>query len=424
MGIISNNNYEKYLVYPNESIDKLTVNRTFERLFEDIDAKISSASLTLDDATEKSYGKAKFSSFDGYSFEEPSSVSEKADYKNSMLSIGQLKDMSDRMVDGSYNAVYVAPLSGSLPITDNLYWVRSKYMDSKFLYMPNGINMVSCSFELGFNGISKALSADDIDTEDVVSPVSLSSYTNQIYVDQESEFNVEDYMNDDFSSGGSHSFEIPNILNMDGCNMEIPFVTDAKVTLRHNSCGFSKYSAYRQSYIEICMSVKIGLKSLYDMKYGYREYELENEDSEITDSVSVTHVGGEMKRKYRLFTQKPMVMAQIGFYNNDSIPKPLFGFDDVLSGGNMSDFSSHNRLSQKPLDEILVDDIPISPVNGCVFVKKMENEYDQDGNIVDNIVHLDVVMKFMAGSAADPELEYALNTFNSRSKVQVVMIGV
>lgn len=424
MGIISNSNYEKYLVYPNESIDKLTVNRTFERLFEDIDAKTSSASLTLDDATEKSYGKAKFSSLNGYSFEEPSSVSEKTEYENSMLSIGQLKDMSDRMVDGSYNAVYVAPLSGSLPITDNLYWVRSKYMDSKFLYMPNGINMVSCSFELGFNGISKALSADDIATEDVVSPVSLSSYTNQIYVDQESEFNVEDYINDDFSSGGSHSFEIQNILNMDGRNMEIPFVTDAKVTLRHNSCDFSKYSAYRQSYIEICMSVKIGLKSLYDMKYGHREYELENEDSEITDSVSVEHADGEMKRKYRLFTQKPMVMAQIGFYNNDSSPKPLFGFDDVLSGGDMSDFSSHNRLSQKPLDEILVDDIPISPVNGCVFVKKMENEYDQDGNIVDNIVHLDVVMKFMAGSAADPELEYALNTFNSRSKVQVVMIGV
>jgi hypothetical protein len=424
MGIISNSNYEKYLVYPNESIDKLTVNRTFERLFEDIDAKTSSTSLTLETATENSYGKAKFSSLKEYSFEEPSESTDRDEYEDSMLTIGQLKDMSDRMADGSYNAVCVAPVSGSLPMRDNLFWVRSKYMDSKFLYMPNGINVVSCSFELGFNGISKELSAEDAATEDIVTPVTLSSYTNQIYVDQESKFNVEDYMHDNHAIDGSHSFEIPNILNMDGRRMGIPFVTDAKVTLRHNDCGCSKYFAYRQSYIELCMSLKIGLKSLYDLKYGHREYELIDDDSNIVDSESKEHVDGEMKRKYRLFTQPPMVMAQIGFYNNDSVPRPLFGFDDVLSGGDTSEFSSYNSLSQKELDESIVDGIPISPVDGCVFVKNIENEYDQDGNIVDNVVCLDVVMKFMGGSAADPELEYAMNTFNSRSKVQFVMIGV
>lgn len=426
---ILNSRYEKYLVYPNESIDKLTVNRTFERLFEDIDKKISSSSLRLDTATDRSYGKAKFSSLSCYHFDDfHENQDDTEEYENSMLTIGHLKDMADRMVNESYNAIYVAPTSYDnedddvRTISENLYWIRSKYMDSKFLYMPNGVNIVSCSFEIGFNGISKALSAENIATNDIISPVIISSYTNNILVDQETKFNVEDYINDDSEIDGSHSYEMLNMLNMDGHSMNIPFISNANVTLRHNKCEFNEYSSYRQSYIEVCMSMKIGLKSLYTLKYGNREYELEDDDSNI--KYSEKYVVDKMNRKYRIFTQTPMVMAQIAFYNNESCPKPLFGFDDVPSGGSKSDFSSHNTFSQNPVDEILIDNIAVSPVNGCVFVKKIDNEYDQDGNIIDNIVNLDIVMKFMAGSASDPELEYALNNLNSRSKVQLAMIGV
>jgi hypothetical protein len=217
-------------------------------------------------------------------------------------------------------------------------------------------------------------------------------------------------------------------------------------------------------------------------------------------------VNEEMSRKFRLFTQKPMTMAQIVFFNNESNPSLTFGFDNriedsvkylmagttgslvavkegdvVLIGEDMysisigpyvqpqsvdeddhrrrveveynpysgpsvtpvaeyenmesapetaieeeveSSFSSHSRLSQKPLDEVEVDGEMVSPVNGSVIVKKVENRYDRVGNIVDNIVHLDIIMKFMAGSASDPEMEYALNNLNSRSRVQVALIGV
>ena len=66
----------------------------------------------------------------------------------------------------------------------------------------------------------------------------------------------------------------------------------------------------------------------------------------------------------------------------------------------------------------------VSPGNGSVLVKRAENIYDRDGNITDNIISIDIIMKFMAGSASDPEMEYAMKNLNSRSRVQLAMIGV
>ena len=425
MESIQNRAYDRYLVYPNESIDKLTVNRTFERLFEDIDARTSSSGLALNAATQKSYGKAKFSAAGGYSFEDTA----ESDYSGSMLRIGHLKDMTDRMVDGIYDAAYAAPLSsngsGQMPLVNNRYWVRSKYMDSKFIFMPNGINIVTCSFELGFNGISKALGVPNVASEDVISPVPLTSYSNQIDVDSESVLNVNDYISDEHSTThGNYATQAMNILNMDGRTMKIPFIDSVNTTLRHNRCGFGKRSTYRQSYVELCMSVGISLKSLYEAKYGLRSYSLVDEDSHVVSSAE-NSIGPADRQRF--FTQSPMVMAQLGFYNNDSAPRPLFGYDDHLlpgTGTRVSEFSPHNRLSQKPVDSVPAEGGDISPLNGGVFVKNVENVYDRSGNIIDNVLRMDVVMKYMAGSAADPELEYAMDRLNSRSKVQFVMMGV
>lgn len=428
MNEIPNSKYEKYLIYPNESIDKLTVNRTFERLFEAIDLKAKSSSLTVETATVSSYGKAKFSSDTSYSFDEPDG--DDSDYNSSMLNIAQLRDMSKRISNGSSESLYAAPVSSNgtqtLSVSGNRYWVKSDYMDSKFVFMPNGINTITCSFNIGFNGLAGAIGDDSIIDSDVISPLILSSYGDTINIDKESYWNIEDFVNDNNGIDGlPDSKDVRNLIGMDGRSMDIPFMETVNVTLRHNNCSSTKYSAYRQSYIELCMSMKLSVKSLFERKYGRRTYET------ITDSSSISGYAetniGEMNRKFRLFTQKPLVMAQIGFFNNESNPKPLFGFDNGVNTHSetlISRFSSHNQLSQKPLDEVDIDGNMVSPVNGSVLVKRAENIYDRDGNITDNIISIDIIMKFMAGSASDPEMEYAMKNLNSRSRVQLAMIGV
>lgn len=421
---VDNSKYEQYLVYPNESIDKITVNRTFERLFDAIDSKTTMSSLKVEPATDKSYGTAKMSPSAAYLFDEPQS--EDVDYSGSMLNVSQLLDMSKRLSDGTSETIYAAPVSAdgdeSLPLSSNRYWVKSDYMNSKFIFMPNGVNIVTCSFDVGFNGLSDALDDESIVTEDVTTPIPLSGYNDDIYVDAESLWNIEDFIND--NNNFEDIADAENLINMDGRSMEIPFMGIANVTLRHNRCDSTRYSAYRRSYVEVCMSFSLSVKSLFDSKYGKSTYELVSEDSSISEEKSLNV--DEMGRKFRLFTQKPMVMTQMCFYNNNSNPKPVFGFDNRLGDDDdiKSRFSSHSQLSQKPVDEIDEDGSMVSPVNGNVLLKRLENVYDPDGNIIDNVITIDVIMKFMAGSASDPEMEYAMKSLNSRSRVQIAMIGV
>ena len=430
MDAVRNTDYERFLVYPNESIDKLTVNRAFERIFDEVEAKVGNCTLSLSAATQFSYGKARFSSLSTYAFDEPASTDE--DYDHGMLTIAQLGDMSDRMSDDTCESLFAAPLSSdgstSLPISSNRFWVKVDYMRSRFLFMPNGVNVITCSFDLGFNGLTSALSSSDIVDSDVVAPIRVSEYGDMLDVDSETYWNIEDFINDNNGVDGvPNPTDARNLMGMDGLTLGVPFMEAVDVTLRHNDCASTKYSAYKQSYIELCMSMKLSVKSLFDSdggKFGKTTYEILDDSSETYGDVVVGN-RGEIGRGTRLFTQRPTVMAQIGFYNNESNPSPLIGYDNGTSSESpTSVFSSHSRMSQKPLDEVDVDGCSVSPVNGCVLVKKVENVYDYDGNVVDNVVTLDVVMKFMAGSATDPEMDYAMNILNSRSRVQLAMIGV
>lgn len=424
-GTISNSEYEKYLVYPNETIDKLTVNRTFKRLFDAIDDKASSSELVLDEATETSYGTAKFSPSAEYLFEKPSEGD--FDYEKSMLNIGQLYNLSKRMTESAENSFLVSPTSGSgddRPISDVRYWIKSSYADSRFTFMPNGVNIVTCCFDIGFDGISNTLGIDSVD-KDVVVPVKVESYPTMIDIDRDSHLNINDYISemtaespDTFDPNGVRCLE-----RMDGKDMNVPFLIPMKATMRHNLCKYDKYSAYRQSYVEVCMSSSISIKALFDSKFGQNDYQLFDAD---TDSIKEEYdTTTRCDRKPRLFTQKPMVMGQICFYNSESNPSPLFGYDNGTSGEPLtSTFSSHNRISQKPLYDIDNEGVTVSPVNGTVLIRKVENKFDGSGNIVDNIIHFDVLFKFMAGSASDPEMDYAMRMMNSRSRVQFAMIGV
>lgn len=418
-GTISNSEYEKYLVYPNETIDKLTVNRTFDRLFDAIDETTSTSELILSGATDVSYGTAKFSPSAEYAFEKPSGSD--TDYKNSMLNIGQLYDMSKKLTDHSTDSFLVSPASAvddGRNIGDIRYWVRSPYADSRFTFMPNGVNMYTCCFDIGFDGISNVL-GEESSKKDVTVPVAVSSYDNTIDIDRDSHLNISDYINE-LHTNASESETIDDdaiwcLENIDGESMNVPFIVPMNVTLRHNLCNYTKYSAYKQSYVEITMSSSLSVKSLFESKYDRTTYQFKD-DVETTDAESV---------RKRLFTQKPMVMAQICFYNEDSNPLVLFGYDSGPSQSvHESSFSSHNRLSQKPLYQIDENGVGISPVNGSVMVRKIENKFDSKGNIIDNLIYFDVILKFMAGSASDPEMDFAMRLMNSRSRVQFAMIGV
>lgn len=421
----NDNSRERYAVYPNESIDKTTVNRPLERLFEDIESKTGQMELEVKAATEKSYGKARFSASEEYSFE----GSEDEDYNGAMLKISQLSDMSRRMSFNGSESMFVAPTSvdgtSTTEISSNAFWVKADYMDSRFIFMPNGVNVVTCSFDIGFNGLDGALGGEGIAYSDIVRPVSLSSYDDVVNIDGESLWNIEDYINENPDALPDIN-DVSNLEKLDGMGLAIPFVETVGVTLRHNKCGFTKYSAYTQSYVEVCMSMNLSVKSLYSAKYDINSYATVDDSSMVYESAETKT--GEPPRKMRLFTQKPMTMAQIGFFNNQSNPKLIFGFDnhldDVPEAEKTSLFHTYCQISQKPLDEAESEGNMISPLNGSVIVKDVSNVYDRDGNIVDNIVRMDIIMKFMAGSPSDPNMEYALKQLNTRSRVQLSMIGV
>ena len=252
---------ERYFLHPNEPIDKLTVNRAFERMFEDIDSISAPSKPSLPDATEDTYGKARFSGQDAYEFSYPVSGSGESteeyqarisDYENGMLRIGQLDDMSRRISGKFSDSFFMAPSGETVDgeISGTKYWLRSEYSRTKFSFLPNGVNIVACSFDVGFNGLSMALGVDDLARRDVTTPISLSSYDDTVSMDRESVLNVEDFISDWTSIEASCRNDgdmIRTVYSLDGATVSVPFVEPLSVLVRHNRCPSRKYSSYMRS---------------------------------------------------------------------------------------------------------------------------------------------------------------------------------
>lgn len=438
MDFSSPQKHERYLIYPNESIDKLTVNRTFERMFEDIDKKEQNPVLSVSTATEKTYGTVKFSSLTSYQFDDENlNSTEKLSYKNNALTIDLLKDYSSAIEDSVTDSILFSPVSSdsssvSADLSSMTYWIKMDYIDSNFIFSPNGNLIVNCSFDVGINNIPLTFGTNAVLSGDVISPVAVNGYENYINITKEDFFNFTDYINDNELRESSERFpNIDNVIHLmdfDGKKFKVPFVNDMNATLKHNVCNWTTYSSFKQSYVEIHYSSEISLKELYNSKYNIRKYNLYADSKNVSGEEIKT---SSMRHNEQFYTQNPIIMGQVGFYNNESNVKPVFGFDNTLSSCSIGDISSirsefedYNTITQKELSVVTVNGSNISPVNGNVIIKKYSNKYDSDGNITDNVVYFDIVMKFMVGSASDPRMVHGLQNINSKAKVQFAMIGV
>lgn len=424
--------FERYIIYPNESIDKLTVNRPFQRIYEDIEDIANNSELRLVEATEKVYGKAKFTkSTEFYFDEEKVPESERDDYENAMTTVGVLSKYINTLSDSEHNTTYTAPLCSSetngdkLTVATNKYWIKNDYCNIDFSYMPNGVTGITGTFDIGFNNIPATFGSNEPLSSNILSPVIVSGCDYYINITEEDIMNLTDYVNyntDELTDVD----DVFNLTKLDGMKIKLPFCEDYNVTLKHNICNWTTYSSFKKSYVELHYSSTLDVNSLYDMygRYGRDKFSIISRDGDEDAKDIYT---ADLKHEQVVFKQKPMVMMQIGFYNNSSLIKPIFGFDNTQS--NESDdekksvFQDSDTLSQQMLTENESDSM-MSPINGYVMVKKIENEYDDDGVVINNRIYFDIVMKFMVGSAADPKMIHGLTTINSKAKVQFAIIGV
>ena len=476
----SQSKFEEFLVYPNESIDKLTVNRSFQRMYDYITEKTDGiGSLRVNLADETNYGTAKFSEATGFIHSAPS-VGDSAydDYYKSMLTVEQLKDFSNGLrVDSSVNDYY-AKSDAMASVDDNNCWLRFDSGDFSLMNMPNGNKMLITSFDLGLTNLQVLFRSQSVTSEDVTRKAVVNGRTTFIdltkddmfslrdYADEETIFEVPDsetvalggrvycYLDDDGTYQEIEGIEegddlepyredygtiyakdgllpvdalgfadMATVSSLGGNEITLPYIMPTTASMRHNKCNWTSYSSYEQSYIEVTFSVMLDVDKLYKNYSNRSDFTIVH-----TDSPPTTATMGEPaddKGKSRYFNEKPVVMAQVAFYNNESRTLPCFGYCKT-SGGEVVDsiFISTNTLSETPLSVVDALGNELTPLNGLVLLKEFKNVYSPNGDIQTNRLAFDVVLKFMVGSAADPRLVDGIQGISAKAKVQLMMIGV
>lgn len=493
--MITANSIKDYLIYPNESIDKLTVNRPLENLYNLI-TEIGGYDkvLTITEATSTEYGLTRMSTLTSFQYTNDGT----AEYSSWPLTIPTLLDFASRQTASDVYAKYCTYHGDS---SENNLYLRMKLGDCSYMQLPTGLNLIILSFDIGLNDIPVML-GNGVFGGNIDFPVAVSGYDTNIIYDDVSKSTVEVY------KGESPSFPISSLFQRE---IGYDFMTDTSMTLHYHDCNWTSYSSFKQSYVEVTYSTYFNVLDLYDKFYSYNlvedynmalgmkyecvvssnstlknkfifnprsvssvfNYDMEKvfiyvngrwEDSddagkEFTNwgAYGITWVDSSDKstdeydeirwtaemvnlaphtadnrnpfpRPRNPFSQKPIILSQIAFYNNDSRSKILLGtFDeDTLNAA----FDDSSEISEKRLTEVDIgksdDNTPlmVSPVNGNVILKKYQNVYTKSGKIKDNQLFFDVNMKFLAGSADDPSMHRTIRNINAKARVQIMMLGV
>lgn len=430
-------------IYPNESVDKLTVNRVFKNINDKINSTTphnpTDTTETADDKTEtaddktatcEKYGYAKRNEV-AFLYEEPSDEIKKDIYSNYYLSIKTYEDYV-KNVNTSTDS-YLYDIGGGTDATKVSIRLSNSSIDT--LVLPNGLNLYTLSFDLGVNDIYNVFKIvnNTSDMVDTTIPIEVEDYINQLYFTDgdisrlDSSYpniikkSVEKIITDKNKTGDIEGFtkklkehatkELKN-------NLRFGAVTQ----LRYNKCNYSTYSSFKKSYIEIVYSFSISLKSILKEK----EYKIDKVYDSTPSSPYLQHTPSH--RKIDIFKEKPILIPQISLYTNNSRPKPIVGATiKIQHDNNYVDtyelYDDSLTVSQSSLTENTNDENSPS-ISPTIIIKKYETKYDKNGNIDDNIIYLDASIKFMAGSAYDPHLIASLIHTNILAKIQLVMIGL
>lgn len=425
--------FERYSIYKNEPIDKLVVNRPLQRIYEDIDKLSSTNNLHIESATETKYGTVQYSNNSEYIFD-PDLVTSgtSGDYYNNIMRSDAADDFATSISDKTSSASETASVDPGTSISDATYYMRMKSHDVEFVSMPNGVSCIIGSLEIGLNNILTTFSEDNVPlTGDISLGKSLTGYSSYIVLEDSDLDAIDDYANEQASTDAHNWQKVEKLKELNGRKIPIEYPNEYSATLRNNICHWTTYSSYNQSFVEIHLLSKIDTKRLYEAKESTlsgHEYGVDSfYNSKYNELTSEAYKGNTSTKHPRIiFSQKPFVMMQVGFYTNDGVLKPVFGKDeriDTTKDKPEVEFLEYNTVGMQKLTDN-DDNESISPVVGFVTVNDIDHEYDEEGAITNTIVHFDVAMKFLVGSAADPKMIYGMRSLNTRAKVQFTIMGI
>ncbi len=416
--MVAVNSTQDYLIYPNESVDKLTVNRPLSNLHALLKSlEDSDGTLNVDNADESRYGLVRRNTSDTYDF---SSTGDE-NFSSSAMTIAALADFATRQYVSSDMVGIARTEYNSIP---SECAIRLSLGSTKVVNMPNGNMMVVLSFDVGFDGLP-AMFGEGVLDETPMPVKSLDGYGCYIVGDETTLGTLDDI----YSVSTGESQPLTGLVEQ--ADMPVyPFPVPVDGRVHFNACRWLSRSSYRQTRVEVKFQATVSVKGIFEELYGYvddRTYDTGGKlDGEPSQSC------GTFPNRYAPFAHKPVVIAQVSSYTDGSRPTLLAGYPSSKGGdeSNGGTFFAENVLTEKPLssktcaDPSGGDSISLPVVEGLVIPKNWHNTYRTNGRIDDNSMTLDVSMKFTAGGPDDPDASRAKRTCSGKASVDVVMIGV
>lgn len=413
--MVATNSTKKYLLFPNEPVDKLSVNRPLNNLYEVLsDIGSTSGVFTVSNATTSEYGLVRESAETTYC----STDTGNADYSDNAMMIAALRDFASKQSSVESVSKYAYYGSDS---DDYKYCLRLNSGECDFMQMPNGVTVLSLTFDFAVHDLP-VMFGSEVYSGSVDTPMGLSGYGTQLVYDDTSRSTLEYFRGDGDTCALTGLFDNLTI------DYDYPIAVDGTVHL--NDCNWKSYSSFRQSYVETTFSFELGVLDLYDVIYGYsssRNYKDGGESAtDEEDDGIVTKTPYPNAR--RPFSEKPVIVLQNAMYNNDSRPVVAVGTydkDDSTGSFDDTDAVTESVLSVESIgDSVGGESVELSQASGVAMLKGYENEYTKSGKIKDNKIKIDVALKFFAGSADDPSMARTIRNINAKSCLQVLLIGV
>ena len=431
-------------IYMNETVDKLTVNRVLSKLKTIIDNKsinTTVATSAVVGATEYTYGIAKKNAGD-FLYKKPEDKTTADVYDTSMLSIDTYRDYINKLHVETSGSEY---FNDSVRTTANgdkegytrkdgvwCGWIRETHNTFDSIVLPNGINLYTISYDIGFSDLARMMSLENRDDikKSVLIPTLVDGFEDVVTLTDGDIFTINTLAAELSSIPGTETaakrttvYETLTALSgLNNQHIGITYSVKPLVQIKHNDCNYTKYSSYYQSYVEVVFSFSVSLSELISMNSEESKYAIDRFTC-YNPTVETNRQDYQHKvppRLLTLFKQKPIVMPQVSMYTNTSKPSALVG----ATLGLEDSFSQSNTITTKELTTITTNDVNISPITSTIILKDYKNRYDSSGNIIDNILSFDVNMKFMAGGVYDSTLLGSLLYTNALAKVQIALIGI
>lgn len=434
-------------IHMNETVDKLTVNRVLSKLKTIIDNKsinTTVATSAVVGATEYTYGIAKKNAGD-FLYKKPEDKTTADVYDNSMLSIDTYRDYINKLHVETSGSEYFNDSVRTKTVNneDVKYgytreadvwcgWIRETHNTFDSIVLPNGINLYTISYDIGFSDLARMMSLENRDDikKSVLIPTMVDGFEDVVTLTDGDIFTINTLADELSSTQGEvedakRTTVYETLTALSGLNNQhigISYSIKPLVQIKHNDCNYTKYSSYYQSYVEVVFSFSISLSELISMDSEKSSYAIDRFTC-YNPTVQEARQDEQHKvppRLLTLFKQKPIVMPQVSMYTNTSKPAALVG----ATLGLEDSFSQSNTITTKELTTITTNDVDISPITSTIILKDYRNRYDSSGNIIDNILSFDVNMKFMAGGVYDSTLLGSLLYTNALAKVQIALIGI